>query len=414
LTSIAIIGTGIAGLGAAHLLHSKFDITLFEKNAYIGGHTQTLFVPENDQTIPMDTGFMVYNKVTYPNLVRLFEELQVQTKPTAMSFSVQHLPLNLEYCGSSWNQLFAQRRNLWNPRFIKMLLQINRFNKEAIQSLKNPEIESYSLKQYVDEKKYGEDFLNMYLIPMSSAVWSTPKNKMFEFPAWTLLHFFHNHGFLGMHTQHPWYTVEQGSQSYVKKIIAPFKNKIRLNQRIHRVLRKNSKISMEHKNGQKETYDKVIFACHADQALQLLNDATIEETRLLKPFQYQTNPTLVHTDESVMPKKKRTWASWNYRIDVNQEASTHYWMNKLQGVSKNKNYFVSLNYDKIPPEKIIKKIDYEHPIFTLEAIQTQKELPKLNTLSQNQTTYFCGSYFNYGFHEDALTSALELGKVLCV
>ena len=225
---LAIIGTGIAGLGCAYFLNSKYDLTLYEKNDYAGGHTNTVTIHEGASPVPIDTGFMVYNQVTYPNLTRLFQELGVSVKPSSMSFSVQHLPTGLEFSGSSLNHLFAQRRNLLRPRFWRMLAQINRFNLEAVEALKSPEYEALSLGEYVSAKNYGADFLNFYLVPMSSAVWSTPPELMLEFPAVPLLRFFHNHGFLGLHTQHPWLTVVNGAKSYVEKLTAPFRAKIKL------------------------------------------------------------------------------------------------------------------------------------------------------------------------------------------
>ena len=225
---IAIIGTGIAGLGCAHLLQRRFDLALYEKNDYAGGHSNTISVAEDNRSVPVDTGFMVFNEVTYPNLTRLFRELGVATQPTNMSFSVQHLPTGLEFCGSSLNHLFGQRKNLLRPRFWKMILQINRFNSEAVAALSAPPFQPCTLGEYVRARNYGGDFLNFYLVPMSSAVWSTPPGLMLEFPAITLLRFFHNHGFLGLHTQHPWFTVVNGAKAYVEKITAPFRDRIQL------------------------------------------------------------------------------------------------------------------------------------------------------------------------------------------
>ena len=224
----AIIGTGIAGLGCAHFLHQQSELTLYEKNDYAGGHSNTVLIPEENRSLPVDTGFMVFNKVTYPNLTRLFRELGVAIKPAPMSFSVQHLPTGLEYSGTSLNHLFAQRKNLLRPRFWKMIRQINRFNLEAVNALNAPRYQNHTLGEYVRERNYGEDFLNFYLIPMSSAVWSTRPDLMLEFPAAPLLRFFHNHGFLGLHTQHPWFTVVNGAKAYVEKLTAPFRDKIHL------------------------------------------------------------------------------------------------------------------------------------------------------------------------------------------
>ena len=373
--------------------------------------------------MPVDTGFMVYNEVTYPNLTRLFRELGVTTKPSCMSFSVQQVPLGLEYCGSSFNQLFAQRRNLFKGRFIRMLWQVDRFNREAVEALDDPQVDGQTLAHYVNQRAYGCDFLDLYLTPMSAAVWSTPADQMSKFPAKTLLRFFHNHGFLGMYTQHPWRTVAGGAQSYVSKLTAPFRQHIRLNQRVLRVVRQPAQAKVVTENGLAETYDKVILACHADQALKLLHSPTPDEQQLLGRFRHQSNRAILHQDESVMPRNRRAWASWNYRMDSPQppvgtgaeavRASTVYWMNSLQGVSRVQNYFVSINDPgRVPPHKIRRTIDYEHPVFSLDTVEAQRKLPLLNRVSPAQSVFFCGSYFRYGFHEDALASAIDVCRVL--
>ncbi len=359
---------------------------------------------------------MVYNRVTYPNLIRLLEELGVKTQPTAMSFSVQYLPMNLEFAGSSLNHLFAQRKNLFNPRFIKMLLSVNRFNEEAVRALMDPAYEHYSIGRYVEERGYGEDFLNAYLVPMSSAVWSTPPEKMLDFPAMTLIRFFHNHGFLGLHTQHPWRTVTGGAKSYVQKMTASWGNSVRLKSKVVSVLRAGTGVHIQLEDGNKLQFDKVILACHADQALRILGDPSPMEQTLLSAFKYQYNKTQLHFDESVMPQTRLAWSSWNYRVDLKENKpsapSVHYWMNSLQKLRTPKNYFVSLNAESVDPAKLVRTIEYEHPLFDLGAIAAQKELPKLNQTSGDPSTYFCGSYFKYGFHEDAFTSALELSRLI--
>ena len=270
---LAIIGTGIAGLGCAHFLHRRYALTLYEKNDHAGGHANTVMVAEPQRTVPVDTGFMVFNRVTYPHLTRLFEELGVAVKPTDMSFSVMHRPTGLEYCGSSLNHLFAQRRNLLRPRFWRMVRQINRFNTEAVAALADPQYENHTLGDYVRERGYGEDFLELYLVPMSSAVWSTPPALMREFPAVTLLRFFHNHGFLGLHTQHPWLTVVNGAKAYVERIIAPFRQVIRLQRGAASVRREGGAVRVTDTAGQAETFDHVILASHADESLRMLADA---------------------------------------------------------------------------------------------------------------------------------------------
>ncbi len=417
MKTLAIIGTGIAGLGCAHFLHECFDLTLYEQNDYAGGHTNTIVVEEEGRAVPIDTGFMVFNHVTYPHLTRLFRELGVATQPTDMSFSVQHRPSGLEYNGGSLNLLFGQRRNLVNPRHWRMLMQINRFNREAVPALDDARFANHSLRDYVAERGYGDDMLHRYLMPMSSAVWSTPPEKMLDFPAITLLRFWHNHGFLGLDTQHPWYTVTGGAKSYVAKITAPFRDRVQLGRKAVRVLRSERTATVTSADGTAREFDKVILACHGDQALALLGDPTALESRLLREFHYQPNVATLHTDPSFMPRTRRCWAAWNYRLDAGADGSilptTHYWMNRLQRVSERQDYFVSLNsHERIAPEKVLRRIDYEHPLFNLAAIAAQKELPALNRLAPDQTTYYAGAWFKYGFHEDGFASALECASAI--
>jgi predicted NAD/FAD-binding protein len=413
MEKLAIIGTGIAGMGCAHFLQRKYELTIFEKNNYVGGHTNTLTVDEDGKEVYIDTGFMVFNHVTYPHLTKLFADLGVPTKKTDMSFSVQHVPSGLEYCGSGLNGLFAQRKNLFSIKHIRMLMQINRFNKESIAILDNPAYDNYSLGRYMKENGYGEDMVRKYLVPMSSAVWSTPMDLMLEFPAKTLVRFFYNHGFLGLNTQHQWYTVLNGSKTYRDKIIGPFKEKIETSNPAVKVKREGNKAVVTDAKGNSRTFDKVIFASHGDETLSMLVEPTITEQRLLSKFKYQVNIATLHTDESIMPRARKAWSSWNYRMENKKGElmpSTIYWMNSLQGVSEKKNYFVSINDpDNVDGNKIIKQINYTHPLFDVESAKAQKELQKLN---QTGPLYYCGSYFRYGFHEDALWSAVELCKVL--
>lgn len=414
MQTLAIIGTGIAGMGCGHLLQKKYGLSFFEKNDYVGGHTNTISVNENGNTVHMDTGFMVFNFETYPNLCQLFKEIDAPIKKTDMSFSVQHRPSGLEYCGSGLNGLFAQRKNLLSPRYIRMLMQIASFNKISVQILDDPHYANYSLGQYIRELHFGEDMLWKYLVPMSSAVWSTPMDKMLDFPAVTLIRFFKNHGFLGLNTQHQWYTLQNGSQSYRELLIRPFREKISTGKAAVKVSRHDQKATVHFNDGSHQDFDKVILACHGDQALALLEQPTPEEKRLLGPFKYQENKAVVHTDASVMPDNKNTWSSWNYRIEnVNGQLTptTIYWMNRLQQVSEHTNYFVSINPipGSIHPGKIVRQIDYEHPLFDVEAIRAQKELSQLN---ETGPLYYCGSYFRYGFHEDAYKSAVDLSRKL--
>lgn len=416
--TLAIVGTGVAGMGCGHILQDRHDLTFFEQADYIGGHTNTIEVAEGAGRVAFDTGFMVFNRVTYPRLVRLFEELQVPVKPTDMSFSVQHLPTGLEYSGSSLNHLFAQRRNLFRPQHYRMLLQVNRFNKEAVEALADPRWAGVTVREYVDLRGYGADFLNLFLVPMSSAVWSTPPEGMLEFPAVTLLRFFHNHGFLGLHTQHPWWTVEGGSREYARRLMAPLKDRVRLADPVVSVRRLGGGgAEVATRSGWKGTFDRVILAAHADQSLRLLSDADTEERRLLGEFRYQPNRAVIHTDPVEMPRTRLAWAAWNYRIQVDSQGrvqpSTVYWMNRLQGVSDRVDYFVSINGGNgVDPARVIRTIDYEHPLFSLGAVRAQGQLPGLNRRDPGQAVYFCGSYFKYGFHEDAFSSAVDLCELL--
>lgn len=420
----AIIGTGIAGLGTAHFLHRAGDeVTCFGLESYAGGHSNTVEAtePGTGRALPIDTGFMVFNRVTYPHLCRLFDALQAPVKKTDMSFAVKDADTGLEWCGSSLNHLFAQRKNLFSPRFIRMLIAVNRFNKEAVAALENdPLIETENLADYVRRRGYGKDFWDLYLVPMSSAVWSTPPEQMLAFPAATLLRFFHNHGFLGLHTQHQWWTVDGGSREYVRRLVAPFADRIRLGRGVARVVRNGhgGAVTLLTDDGASHPFDRVVIATHGDQALRLLVNPTADERRLLGAFKYQANVATLHTDAGVMPRERRAWASWVYQVSRDKSGrvvpATHYWMNKLQGVSEQEHYFVSINRpEQIDPAKVIKTIDYTHPLFDLAARSAQAELPALNAAARGTTeTYFAGSYFRYGFHEDAFMSAVQASEVL--
>jgi len=420
---VAVIGTGIAGLTCAWNLRHDTEVTLFDRDRP-GGHTNTVTVNEEGREIPIDTGFIVFNKVTYPNLCCLFEELGVRAKPSEMSLSVRHLPRGLEYNGMGFNKLFAQRRNMANPDFLAFVAEILRFFRVGRRWLadeaagdasgEHAEFDGEDLAAFCKRHRFGSDFLDLYLVPMSSAVWSTEPGRILDFPAATLLHFFHNHGFLGVTTHHPWFTVEGGSRSYLTKMLnvlgAP-----RLGDPATSVSENEGGAVVTTSSGKSERFNAVVLAAHADQSLSLLSSPSELQRRLLSSFTYQRNETLLHTDSAVMPERRLAWASWNFRVDrpneSHQRATTHYWMNALQGVSQRRNYFVSLNSeDLVDPSSVLYRTTYEHPVFTLEAIRAQRELPALNHTGSR--LFFCGSYFRYGFHEDACTAGLHAANAV--
>jgi uncharacterized protein len=436
--TLAIVGTGIAGLGAAHHLYQQFDVTLFEEQATVGGHSNTITVAEalpdyaGTRPVPIDTGFMVFNHHTYPLLTQLFEDLGVPTQPTDMSFSLQYQVDNpkrpLEWAGAKLSQVFGQKRNILSPRFWRFLGDLNRFNTEGRALMErlgpdgvtaHPQLAEATMAEWLVERGFGKDLLTWYVAPMGSAIWSTPPGQMLHFPARTLLWFFYNHGFLGRTTQHQWYTVTGGSKVYVEKLIKPFKHRIRTYNPVTQVRRTDDaqakrRVAVTLSNGATHQFDHVLLACHADQALRLLANPDMLEQQLLGEFSYQANRATLHTDSRVLPKAKGCWASWNYQIDPMGMASTHYWMNQLQGVSQQQQYFVSINNPKLPPPVpeayILKELAYDHPVFTVASIKAQAQLPQLN--ARHSGVYFCGSYFRYGFHEDALLSGVQVANLL--
>lgn len=407
---IAIVGSGISGMACAYFLGRHHDVTVYEKDGRIGGHSNTVMIEEDGSEIPVDTGFMVYNEVTYPLLTRLFRQLKVETKPTSMSFSVHHSAAGIEFNGGGINLLFGQRRNLFRPRFWKMLMQIARFNRETVEELSRPAFGDLSLRDYVAARGYGEDFFQWYLSPMAAAVWSSPPGQIDEFPARTLMRFWHNHGFLGLDTQHPWRTVCGGSRSYVEKLVEASGAEFAVGNGVRSVATSPDGAFLTLADGSQVGFDQVVIAAHGDQALGLLEEATSLEKELLGCFRYQANEALVHTDPCFMPSIRRCWASWNYRIDGSssgaQRHSTHYWMNNLQGVSEKQQYFVSIYPPSPPAEGSIKRrLHYEHPLFDLAAVAAQERLPVLHAAGRETGRYFCGAWQRYGFHEDGLWSA---------
>lgn len=393
-------------MACARQIHREVDLTLFEAELEPGGHTHTVDIRERDRNLPVDTGFMVYNEKTYPLLTRLFEDLGVETMPTDMSFGVQFKPDNIEYCGSGLRQLFAQPLNTLRPRFLGMLRDVMRFNRLAVKSLGDPDILDMTLKDFTERHRFGSAFLNTYLVPMTSAIWSTPPDAMLAFPAHTLIRFMYNHGLLGVRTHHQWRTVRNGSRSYRDKLIAPFRDRIRAGCPVRSVRRTDTGVELTDATGMVHTFDKVVLATHADVTLGLIENPSTREERLLSKFPYAANTITLHSDSSVMPDRRQAWASWNYRIDIveggRHQASTHYWMNSLQKLDSDTNYFVSVNAPGVIDEdRILQRFTFDHPMFDKAAVEAQFELPLLN---ENGKFYFCGSYFRYGFHEDGLMS----------
>jgi len=407
MKKLAIIGTGIAGMSAAYFLKDEYEVTLFEKNPYIGGHTHTVTF----NGTAFDTGFMVFNFETYPLLKKLLEQINAPIMKTDMSFSVQNKRSGLEFCGSGISGLFSQKRNLFRPSYYKMLLEIDRFNKQAPSNLeKMPEM---SISEYQKAHHHSEEFLENYLIPMAGAIWSTPFSKMLDFPAKTLIQFFKNHGLLGLDSHYQWYTIQGGSWQYRDKLIAGFKEKISVSSGVKSIQRLKNSAVITLVDHSKYEFDKVIIATHADEALTLLQSPTPEEKELLSPFKYQENMAYIHTDPTIMPEIPKNWSAWNFRYENNdsKEASTTtYWMNKLQSLKTDQQYFVTINPSQsIDQKKILKTIQYHHPLFDLNAITAQRDLFSLN---HDGPLYFCGSYFRYGFHEDALLSSFNLASFL--
>jgi len=407
---IAIIGSGISGLASAYFLHKKYDITIFEKNNYIGGHSNTANIIFDRKKIAIDTGFIVFNFRTYPNLKNLFEELGVEIEKSNMSFGIRDFDQNFEYSGNDLTGLFAQKSNIFRPKFLKMLFDIVKFNKSATKLLQNDQISNETtLDQFVNDLKLGEYFKNYYLFPMAGAIWSCPLELIKNYPAKTFLQFFHNHGLLTIFNQPQWYTVKNGSQEYVKKLTAGFSDKIKLNCEIVKSEQKNNKIILTDKKKRQYEFDKVIFASHADQTYKIIKDKTLKEKQILSQIKYSQNIAILHKDQNQMPKNKKAWASWIYLSSAKKNAvSLTYWMNNLQNLGTKKPIFVTLNPIKnISTKNIIAKYNYEHPIFDLNSINAAQNLEKIQ---DQRNIYFCGAWTKYGFHEDGINSAINIMK----
>lgn len=407
---IAVIGTGISGLGVASLLHPRHDITVYEKNDYIGGHSRTVEVNTKDGAVPVDTGFIVFNNRNYPLLTRLLAHLQVPIANSDMSFGASINNGWLEYGTRKPANIFSQKRNLLRPEFFGMIADILRFNKSAHAYLhKDP---SFTLGDCLNDLGMRSWFRNYFLLAMGGAIWSMPLADMLKFPARTFIRFFENHGLLTINDHPQWHTVVGGSREYVRRLIEPFKDRIHLNRGVSKVIRNDTGVTIEDLNGETQTFDEVIFACHADQALAMIDNPSIQEQTILSAFSYQPNRAVLHSDTSFMPKRRNAWSSWVYlsenKTDSNPSVSLSYWMNNLQPLATTQPLIVTLNPGREPaPELIHDDVMFEHPVFDAAAIENQA---LIEGIQGHNRLWFCGAYQRYGFHEDGLGSAVALAE----
>jgi len=407
---IAIIGSGISGLTCGYLLHKEHDISVFEASDWVGGHTHTVDVSIKGRTYGIDTGFIVFNDWTYPNFIKLINQLGVRSNATEMSFSVRDPQRNFEYNGNTLNSLFAQRSNLLSPGFWGMLRDILRFNRQAVRDLQEQRIASDTrLGDYLQQHGYGTRFIEHYIVPMGAAIWSMPLADMLQFPLQSFIRFFKNHGLLSITNRPQWRVIEGGSSAYVQPLSAGFSEKIRLNCPVTAVERDALGVLIHSRAGS-ERFDKVIFACHSDQALKLLARPTAAEQQILGALPSADNEVVLHTDTRLLPERKLAWASWNYRLgDVGQRgAAVTYAMNILQGIESETTFCVSLNQTAaIDPLKVLATYTYSHPQYSLDAVAAQA---RWKELLGTQHSYFCGAYWANGFHEDGVVSALRVAS----
>jgi len=409
--TVAVIGGGVAGIVASYLLQRKYDVTLYEKNDYPGGHTNTIVIDTGpDAGTPVDTGFIVLNDRTYPLFNTFLKELQVPIDKTDMSFSFTDRESGFYYGSSNVNALFADRRNLLRGSFWRLLVAIVRFNRLTARRLEAGSLSVCSLGEYLISEGFDKGLIDNYLIPMSAAIWSTPDAKMMDFPAESFARFLSNHGLLTVAGHPQWYVVRGGSHSYVKAWRDTFRGTVLLNEGVLQVRRKKSKVVLSLGDGREADYDYVVIAAHADEALAMLADPSADERRLLSPWHYAKNRTVLHRDTSFMPPGRRAWASWNYvrvgEAGTDAPVAVTYHMNRLQNLTTDTQYLVTLNpVSPIQEKDIICEIIYDHPLFDFDALATQPDLQRLNG---RRRTYFCGSYHGYGFHEDAVRSAVQV------
>ena len=406
---VAVIGSGISGLSAAHYLSKNFKVDLFEKNDHFGGHSHTLDINVENNIIPVDIGFIVFNFQTYPNFINFLNDNNVEIEKSNMSFSVSVKGTNIEYCGKGILGIFSNKKNLLNFNFFKMFFEIIKFYKKS-NNLKNTE-ENLKLDDFLKNEGMSEYFINYHIVPMVSAIWSMPPYEAKQMPLTFFLKFFQNHGLFNLKKRPQWYTVKNRSRTYVNKILKTISGEYYKNYAINKISRHPNGVQVFY-GGKNEffDYDKVVIATHADEALSLISEPTKDEKDILSNFKYKKNYAIIHTDETVMPNNKKAWSSWNSSVnkDNNSQTSITYWLNLLQNLNTKKNFFLSLNpFYKIEKNKIIKEINFTHPYYDKAALDNQK---RLKYIQNKNNTLYCGSYFGYGFHEDGIKSSIEIIK----
>ena len=404
---IAIVGSGIAGNVVAHRLHREHQLTVFEAGDHVGGHTHTHRIELEGETHQIDTGFIVFNDRTYPNFIGLLRELDVASQASSMSFSVRNERSGLEYNGTSLDTLFAQRRNLFRPSFLRMLAEILRFNREAPRLLDDDDpLSEIPLGDYLAAERYSRHFIDDYLVPMGAAIWSTDPAMMLAFSARFLVRFMHNHGMLTVDDRPLWRVVKGGSARYVERLSAPWRDRVLLHTPVERVRRLPDGVLVQARGRAPELFDHVFFACHAGQALRILADPSRQEREILGALPTQRNEAVLHTDTSLLPRARRAWAAWNYHVprETRGAVAVTYQMNILQGLASRHTFCVSLNCtERIDPRKVLREITYEHPLFTPAGIAAQR---RHHEISGVRRTHYCGAYWRYGFHEDGVVSAM--------
>jgi predicted NAD/FAD-binding protein len=411
---VAVIGAGISGLAAAALLSRRHRVDLFERERRLGGHTQTVLIDSPSGRVPLDTGFLVHNDRTYPNLVRLFAELGVATRQSDMSFAVSCQQSGLEYSSRGANGFFAQRRNLMSRTHLSLLSEIVRFNREAPALLGAPDAEGQTLGDFLESRRFGENFTHRYLFPMASAIWSASLDAIRSFPALTLIRFFDNHGLLSLTAQPTWKVVAGGSHTYIPRLVERLSGDVHEGAAITAVRRNEAGVTIAFRDRPAMAFDEVVFACHGDQVLPLLTDPSDRERRVFAAFTTTTNVAWLHTDASVLPAHARARASWNYRLAGDSDAlpAVTYDLNRLQGLTVPEQYCVTHNPNSsIDERRVLRRFVYRHPLYTREAIHAQREWSDVSGVNR---THYCGAYWRYGFHEDGLSSALRVARTLGV